>query len=83
LWDVAEESGGAIVGQGDNVGLVEDDVPSEEETEVIQSEVPELSEIQETACLAADAGGTCYTKLPELGFVTIEECCAALGVCCG
>lgn len=89
LWDVAEEPGNVIVGQDDNVEVVEVDVsglvdvPSEEEAEVIQSEVPELSEIQETACLAADAGGTCYTKLPELGFVTIEECCAALGVCCG
>ncbi|MEA2004036.1 MAG: DUF5667 domain-containing protein [archaeon] len=85
LWDVAEESEDAIVApEEDNVsGLVDMLSEEEDEAEVIQSEVPELSEIQETACLAADAGYTCYTKLPELGLVTIEECCAALGVCCG
>ncbi|MBI4148887.1 hypothetical protein HY491_00410 [Candidatus Woesearchaeota archaeon] len=41
-----------------------------------------LSELQMTACTAADNGGTCTTKLSELGFVLPEDCCEALGKCC-
>ncbi len=43
---------------------------------------PKLSVFQETACLAADEGNTCNTRLSELGLVTKEQCCASLGVCC-
>lgn len=41
-----------------------------------------LSEIQVTACNAADEGGTCETKLNELGLVTLDDCCKYLGKCC-
>lgn len=43
----------------------------------------QLSELQITACNAADKGNTCDTRLPELGIVTKEECCNILGKCCG
>jgi hypothetical protein len=41
-----------------------------------------LSEIQVTACNAADEGGTCETKLDELDLVAREDCCKYLGKCC-
>lgn len=42
----------------------------------------ELSELQTSACNAAQNGGTCDTKLEDLGLVTKKECCSALGKCC-
>lgn len=47
----------------------------------VPAEVP-LSELQITACEAADEGGTCFTKLPDLNLVSTEECCKYLGKCC-
>jgi len=41
-----------------------------------------LSDLQTTACNSADAGGTCSTKLVDLGIVTPDQCCKALGKCC-
>ncbi len=41
-----------------------------------------LSEMQITACNAADKGGTCDSKLPKVGIVLKEECCGILGKCC-
>ncbi len=81
----------------DNPSVVPDELPTdiEEDTDPVtntslqaepeDSNMPDskLSVFQETACLAADEGNTCNTKLSELGLVTKERCCASLGVCCG
>ncbi len=80
----------------DNPSVVPDELPTdiEEDTDPVtntslqaepeDSNMPDskLSVFQETACLAADEGNTCNTKLSELGLVTKERCCASLGVCC-
>jgi len=42
-----------------------------------------LSELQTVACEVADEAGTCDSRLPGLGIVLQEECCQALGKCCG
>ena len=42
----------------------------------------DIYDLQMTACSAAEKGGTCNTKLPELGFITPEECCKNFGKCC-
>jgi len=39
-------------------------------------------ELQKTACTAAHDAGTCATKLPNLGFITQEECCDKFEKCC-
>lgn len=44
--------------------------------------VSQLSELQETACMAAETGNTCKSRLLELNIVTAEECCVCLGACC-
>jgi hypothetical protein len=41
-----------------------------------------LSELQVSACNAANDGGTCDTKLEDLGIVTKSECCSKLNKCC-
>ena len=41
-----------------------------------------LSEPQIIACHAAEEGGTCFTKLPELDLVSPRTCCQVLEVCC-
>ena len=41
-----------------------------------------LSDMQITACNAADEAGTCDSRLPEVGIVLKEECCERLGKCC-
>jgi len=41
-----------------------------------------VTELQKTACNSADKAGTCDTKLPRLGFITKEECCAQFEKCC-
>ncbi len=42
-----------------------------------------LSELQVTACNAADRAQTCQTRLPKLvGLVTKEDCCKYLNKCC-
>lgn len=41
-----------------------------------------VTELQKTACSSADKAGTCDTKLPRLGFITKEECCAQFEKCC-
>ena len=41
-----------------------------------------LSELQITACNSADEGGTCDSRLEDLGIVTKAECCINLGKCC-
>lgn len=45
-------------------------------------EKPELNQLQVTACNAASANNNCG-KLADLGLVSEEECCSALGKCCG
>lgn len=44
---------------------------------------PELSAMAKTACEIADREGTCESRLIELGIVTKEDCCKAIGSCCG
>ena len=44
---------------------------------------PQLSSMAKTACEVADREGTCDTRLVELGIVTKEDCCRAIGRCCG
>jgi len=48
--------------------------------------VPEnvpLSDLQVTACNAADKAQTCQSRLPKLvGLVTKEDCCKYLQKCC-
>jgi len=46
------------------------------------SESKGLTEIQKTACEAANEGGTCFTKLSELALVLPEDCCKELNLCC-
>lgn len=42
-----------------------------------------LSDLQITACNAADKAQTCQTRLPKLvGLVTKDECCKYLKKCC-
>ncbi|MDD3175970.1 MAG: hypothetical protein PHU51_05830 [Candidatus Nanoarchaeia archaeon] len=41
-----------------------------------------LTDIQISACNAAQVGGTCKTKLPELNLVQPKDCCRLLGKCC-
>ncbi|MFH1316018.1 MAG: hypothetical protein ABII01_00710 [Candidatus Woesearchaeota archaeon] len=41
-----------------------------------------VGEIQTSACDYAEQGGTCFTKLEELGLITPEECCLETGNCC-
>ncbi|NOQ55553.1 MAG: hypothetical protein GQ477_01970 [Nanohaloarchaea archaeon] len=53
-----------------------------EAPEVIKKPIVKLSELQETACNAAERGNTCDTRLSDLGLVTKDECCVALGMCC-
>ncbi|MFZ2455486.1 MAG: hypothetical protein WAX07_03315 [Candidatus Altiarchaeia archaeon] len=51
-------------------------------TGVTQENVP-LSELQVTACNAADKAQTCQTRLPKLvGLVTQQDCCKYLKKCC-
>jgi hypothetical protein len=48
----------------------------------VQENVP-LSDLQVTACNAADKAQTCQTRLPKLvGLVTKEDCCRYLKKCC-
>jgi hypothetical protein len=41
-----------------------------------------IQDLKETACTSADNAGTCTTRLPELGFVTKEDCCELFNKCC-
>jgi PBP1b-binding outer membrane lipoprotein LpoB len=41
-----------------------------------------IQDLKETACAAADQAGTCSTRLPELGFITKEDCCELFKKCC-
>ena len=41
-----------------------------------------VTELEKTACLAADEAGTCDTKLASLGFITKEKCCEIFEKCC-
>ena len=48
----------------------------------IPANIP-LSDLQVTACNAADRAQTCLTRLPKLiGLVTKEDCCKYLKKCC-
>lgn len=47
-----------------------------------KKETKSLSDMQVTACNTANEAGTCDTRLPELGIVSKEDCCHALGKCC-
>ncbi len=80
-----------IIDDGSGDSLVEE-IPDENievnnisqpiESEMYTAPIPKLSDLQETACQAAEKGNTCHTRLADLGFVTKEECCVSLGVCC-
>ena len=51
-------------------------------TEGVPEDIP-LSELQVTACNAADKAQTCRTRLPKLvGLVAKEDCCRYLKKCC-
>ncbi|MFH1053791.1 MAG: alpha/beta fold hydrolase [Candidatus Woesearchaeota archaeon] len=41
-----------------------------------------VGDIQISACEYAEQGGTCFTRLEELGLITAEECCNETGYCC-
>jgi len=60
--------------------------PTKEEiTTTTERKIPEeipLSDLQITACEAANEGGTCFTRLNDLGLVSPEECCEYLKLCC-
>lgn len=47
-----------------------------------KSEEKDITELKQVACEAADEGGTCQTKLLEIGLVTPSECCESFGKCC-
>lgn len=47
-----------------------------------KQETKQLSDMQITACNAAHEGGTCDTRLAEVGIVLKEDCCEVLGKCC-
>jgi|WetSurMetagenome_2_1015567.scaffolds.fasta_scaffold17298_2 hypothetical protein len=48
----------------------------------VSENVP-LSDLQVTACNAADKAQTCQTRLPKLvGLVAKEDCCKYLKKCC-
>lgn len=81
---IGELDSDEILVEGDNVILSDENisiVAEQEESEIIKPAV-KLSELQETACNAAEIGNTCNTRLQALGLVTTDECCAALGKCC-
>jgi len=52
------------------------------EKEVPEEKVSTLSELQVSACNAADEAGTCQTRLVEVGIIMPSECCEVLGKCC-
>ncbi len=87
--NIIDEYQDVIVGQDNGSEPVEDNISDigpelpEEEPVVFKPAGPKLSDLQETACLAAEKGNTCNTRLSDLRLVTKEECCASLGVCCG
>ena len=59
------------------------EISEKELSKEISEELPKtLSELQVTACDAADEAGTCDTRLAELGIVLKEDCCNILGKCC-
>ena len=41
-----------------------------------------LNELQKEACINADLGGTCESKLQELNVVPLADCCKYLNKCC-
>ena len=41
-----------------------------------------LNELQKEACINADLGGTCKSKLEELNVVPLADCCKYLNKCC-
>ena len=91
LQEINKISGSEISDNAEVAALVDADaviLSDENDSGVIEQEEPEiksivkLSELQETACNAAEIGNTCNTRLPDLGLVTTDECCAALGKCC-
>jgi len=45
-------------------------------------ETIQLSELETTACNAADKAGTCDTRLQDVGIISKETCCEMLGKCC-
>ncbi|MBW6461527.1 MAG: hypothetical protein K0B07_00555 [DPANN group archaeon] len=91
LWEIDKIVGSKIFDSDevivvdDNVVLVDENnsvfVEQEEEQEMVKSIIM-LSELQETACYAAETGNTCDTRLVDLGLVTKDNCCIVLGVCC-
>ena len=52
------------------------------EKEVPKEKVSTLSELQVSACNAADEAGTCQTRLIDVAIVMPDECCEVLGKCC-
>lgn len=41
-----------------------------------------LNELQKEACITADLGGTCKSKLQDLDIVPLADCCKYLNKCC-
>lgn len=50
---------------------------------VQKEETQKLDDLQTTACEEADKAGTCQTRLIDVGIVMPDECCEAIGKCCG
>jgi hypothetical protein len=48
----------------------------------VDGDATKLSELQVEACNSAQDGGSCNTKLADLGIVTKEDCCKNLNKCC-
>jgi hypothetical protein len=53
-----------------------------EATAVTTSSGIPLNELQQEACINADLGGTCKSKLEDLNVVPLIDCCKYLGKCC-
>jgi len=56
--------------------------PQAEKEGMVEVTGQHVTELEKTACLAADEAGTCETKLASLGFITKEKCCETFGKCC-
>ena len=45
-------------------------------------EKKDVNELYLTACTSAEKGGTCKTKLVDLGLIMPEDCCKKFSKCC-
>lgn len=42
----------------------------------------DIHDLQMTACISAEKGATCNTRLPELDLIAPEDCCRLFEKCC-